>query len=281
MSGQSPEDYRKRQREFYQSNAVGWDVWAASVAEQSEGFNNPLIEAAGVAEGMKILDLASGAGEPALTVARLVGPAGHVTASDLSPAMLAIAEARAKEAGLANMDFEIGELDALPFDDDAFDAVISRFGIMYSPEPERALAEARRVTKSGGRIAFMVWGPIETNAMLWTVLDVGNRITGHFEGDELTHPFCYAGPGSLGRYFEGAGLSDVREEDHEFAPRIPKSVPFWQPLIGMNFGGALATMSEPEKAALEEAVASAFAPTLKDDKYHVSAHIRVISGACP
>ena len=66
MSGQSPEDYRKRQREFYQSNAVGWDVWAASVAEQSEGFNNPLIEAAGVAEGMKILDLASGAGEPAL-----------------------------------------------------------------------------------------------------------------------------------------------------------------------------------------------------------------------
>lgn len=281
MSGQSPEDYRKRQREFYQSNAVGWDVWAASVAEQSEGFNNPLIEAAGVAEGMKILDLASGAGEPALTVARLVGPAGHVTASDLSPAMLAIAEARAKEAGLANMDFEIGELDALPFDDDAFDAVISRFGIMYSPEPERALAEARRVTKSGGRIAFMVWGPIETNAMLWTVLDVGNRITGHFEGDELTHPFCYAEKGSLGRYFEGAGLSDVREEDHEFAPRIPKSVPFWQPLIGMNFGGALATMSEPEKAALEEAVASAFAPTLKDDKYHVSAHIRVISGACP
>lgn len=285
MSGQSPEDYRKRQREFYQSNAAGWDVWAASVAEQSEGFNNPLIEAAGIAQdtagGMRILDLASGAGEPALSVARLVGPAGHVTASDLSPAMLAIAEARAKQLGLTNMDFEIGEIDSMPFGDGAFDAVICRFGIMYSPEPERALAEARRVTKSGGRIAFMVWGPIAGNAMLWTVLDTGNRITGHFEAGELEHPFCYAEPGSLARYFEGAGLTDVKEEDHAFAPRIPQSVPFWKPLIGMNFGGALATMSDQEESALEDAVAAAFAPYLKDEKYHVSAHVRVISGVCP
>lgn len=285
MSGQSPEDYRKRQREFYDSNAGGWDVWAASVAEQSEGFNNPLIEAAGITEGaaggMKILDLASGAGEPALSVARLVGPAGHVTASDLSPAMLAIAQARAKQLGLANMAFKISEIDALAFDDDAFDAVICRFGIMYSPQPERALAEARRVTRPGGRVAFMVWGPIAGNAMLWTVLDVGNRLTGHFEGDELEHPFCYAEPGSLGRYFEGAGLTDVHEEDHTFAPRIPQSVPFWQPLIGMNFGGALDAMSDREKSALEDAIAAAFAPHLKDDKYHVSAHVRVISGVCP
>ena len=281
MAENSPGDYKKRQREFYDSNASGWDVWAASVAEQSEGFNNPLIEAAGIAEGKKILDLASGAGEPALSVARLVGPAGHVTASDLSPSMLAIAEARAKQAGLANMAFEISELDKMAFGDDAFDAVISRFGIMYSPQPERALAEARRVTKSGGRIAFMVWGPIGGNTMLWTVLETGNRLTGHFDAGELEHPFCYGEPGSLGRYFESAGLTGITEEDHEFAPRIPKSVPFWQPLIGMNFGGALATMTDQEKTALEDAIAAAFAPSLKDDKYHVSAHIRVISGTCP
>lgn len=281
MSGQSPEDYRKRQREFYESNAEGWDVWAASVAEQSESFNNPLIEAAGIAEGMKILDLASGAGEPALSVARLVGPAGHVTASDLSPAMLAIAETRAKESGLANMDFKISEIDEMVFDDDAFDAVICRFGIMYSPEPKRALAEARRVTRSGGRVAFMVWGPIESNTILWTVIETGNRLTSHFEGDEAVHPFCYAEPGVLARIFKSAGLTDVHEEDHAFAPRIPKSVPFWQPLIGMNFGGALATMSDQEKSALEDAIAAAYAPFLKDDKYHVSAHVRVISGTCP
>jgi len=281
MTAQSPEDYKKRQREFYDSNAGGWDVWAVSVAEQSEGFNNPLIEAAGIVEGAKILDLASGAGEPALTIARLVGEGGHVTASDLSPAMLAIVEARAKQLGLANMSFEISELDAMPFADGAFDAVISRFGIMYSPEPKRALAEARRVTRPGGRVAFMVWGPAEGNTMLWTVLESGNAVTGHFVGDELEHPMCYGEPGSLGRYFEGAGLIDIKEEDHVFAPRIPKSVPFWKPLIGMNFGGALANMSDPEETALEDAVAAAFAKYLKDDKYHVSAHVRVISGTCP
>ena len=60
-----------------------------------------------------------------------------------------------------------------------------------------------------------------------------------------------------------------------------EAVPFWQPLIGMNFGGALATMSDQEKSALEDAIAAAYAPFLKDDKYHVSAHVRVISGACP
>ena len=76
-------DYKQTQRELYASNAAGWDKWAEALADQAERLNLPLIEAADIRAGMAVLDLASGAGEPALTAAQAVGASGQVTATDL------------------------------------------------------------------------------------------------------------------------------------------------------------------------------------------------------
>ena len=209
MADLSVDDYKKRQLEIYQSNADGWEQWAAAVADQAESFNQPLIAAAGIAEGHKVLDLASGAGEPALSAAKAVGAKGHVTATDLSPAMLSVVERRAQALDLTNMSFEVADMEALPFEDDEFDAAICRFGFMYSPNPDRTLSGLRRVIRPGGRVALAVWGPTETNSLLWTVMRAANRETDFLSGDEMEHPFCYGAPESLTPLLSAASFVGV------------------------------------------------------------------------
>ena len=120
-----------------------------------------IVERAHVAPGMTVLDLASGHGEPAFALAAAVGPTGHVTATDQGPALLAIAEERARGEGLTNMTFRVADAHALPFPDGTFDRVTSRLGVMYFVELERAMQEVRRVLKPGGRVTFMAWGPLD------------------------------------------------------------------------------------------------------------------------
>ena len=104
------------------------------------------------------VDLASGPGEPAVTIARLVGPDGGVVATDLVEEMLAGARRRIAD-GVGNLEAQTADMQDLPFADGSFDRVTCRFGIMFAPEPARAFAEVRRVLRPGGKCAFMVWGP--------------------------------------------------------------------------------------------------------------------------
>ncbi len=99
---------------------------------------------------MKVLDLACGSGEPSLSLARAVGPMGHVIATDIVPGMLEIAEENARRKGLSNIEFRIADAEAIPFPDESFDVVTCRFGVMFFSDPERAMREARRVLKNDG-----------------------------------------------------------------------------------------------------------------------------------
>ena len=109
--------------------------------------------AAGIAPGMHVLDLGSGHGEPALTFACAVGTDGHVTATDLSAPMLALAQEQAAIAGLRNLTFTVTDAADLPFDDASFDAATSRFSMMYVMDAAAAYGDIRRVLKPDGRFA--------------------------------------------------------------------------------------------------------------------------------
>ena len=115
-----------------------------------------LLAHADIQPGMEVLDLASGTGDPAITIAGLVED-GHVTASDLSPAMLEACTEHAREAGLTNLTCQQADAESLPFADDSFDRVTSRLGIMYFVDVQTALAEIMRVLKPGGVATFLVW----------------------------------------------------------------------------------------------------------------------------
>lgn len=97
-----------------------------------------IVEETKLGSGMAVLDLASGTGDPALTLARLVAPRGRVIATDLSQGILDIAEMNARNEGLENIAFQQADAELLPFPDVSFDAVISRIGVMYFVDVQRA-----------------------------------------------------------------------------------------------------------------------------------------------
>ena len=144
---------------------AGWERaaahYASTFAEATRCFIDDLLDTAGVGAGMRVLDLACGPGIVAAAAAeRRALPVGV----DFSPVMIALAR-----AGHTGIRFEEGDAEALPFADGSFDAVVSNFGVHHVPEPIRALREAHRVLRSGGRVAFTAWtAPPENTA--WRLL---------------------------------------------------------------------------------------------------------------
>jgi ubiquinone/menaquinone biosynthesis C-methylase UbiE len=149
-----------------------FDIWAdrahieaygrahRQLAGWTAGLDHLLVKATGPCPGERVLDLASGTGLPALTLASVVGPQGHVVALDRSPGMLAFAAAEVDRLGLHNVRMEVADAHELPLPDEAFDLVTCRFGVNWFDDPRQALREAHRVLRPGGRVGFIVAGSV-------------------------------------------------------------------------------------------------------------------------
>jgi ubiquinone/menaquinone biosynthesis C-methylase UbiE len=275
MSAAEDTPDKKQTRDYWQDRGAYWDRNADAIAEMSDRLNQPLLDTIGVAAGQTVLDLASGAGEPALSIARRVGPAGRVTATDLAPAMLAGAERRAKAAGLGNVEFRIADMEAMPFADAAFDRVSCRFGIMFTTVPERALAETRRVLRPHGRAGFLVWGPRDDISQFQVFAAAAAKVFGPDAGLDLDWPFRFGRAGSLARLMTAVGFAGAEEHELRFEPRIPIGVPFWRPQVEMTFGPLLARADAARRAALEAALAEGFAAFRSGDHYQLRVHARI------
>jgi len=171
-----------------------------------------LVEYAHPKPGMKDLDLASGTGEPAISLALRVGSAGNVTALDLSADLLQIASERAQQRGLTNLLTRQADAHHLPFPDRTFDLVTSRFGVMFFADPVQALREARRVLKPGARACFLAWGPFEQPYWSSTMGVVARHVGGPAIAPGGADPFKFSAPGSLSAALQTAGFCDVEEE---------------------------------------------------------------------
>jgi SAM-dependent methyltransferase len=114
-----------------------------------------LVEAAGIGPGMRVLDVAAGTGNASLPAARR---GARVTASDLTPELLAAGRARARRDEL-ELEWIEADAESLPFEDASYDVVISAIGVMFAPRHERAAHELVRVTRPGGRLAVLSWTP--------------------------------------------------------------------------------------------------------------------------
>jgi ubiquinone/menaquinone biosynthesis C-methylase UbiE len=139
--------------------SVGWGRTAPETVATDDAQNQTLIGAAGIEPGMRVLDLASGAGDPAISIALRVGVDGFVAATDFSPEMLAVARRRASALGLDHVAFAVADMARLPFTGQSFDAVTCRCGVMFPDDRIAVATEARRVLTPGGRVAYLVWGP--------------------------------------------------------------------------------------------------------------------------
>jgi SAM-dependent methyltransferase len=151
-------EYRARQREAWAIGAAAWKRWWAPFEAGAERLSERIVHVAGVEPGMRVLDLCTGLGEPALRVARAVGARGSVVGADLARPMLEFARERASAAGLANVRFAEMEGEQLAFASHSFDAATFRWGPMLLDDPVAGLKEVRRVLKPGAHLGVSVWG---------------------------------------------------------------------------------------------------------------------------
>jgi SAM-dependent methyltransferase len=208
------ERFRGRLREEWTAEATvsAWRKWQAPLARFTRGATEALLEAAELGPAMRVLDLASGVGDPALSLAEAIGPSGHVVATDLNPGMLALAEELARERGLRSLEFGVADAEALPFLDESFDRVTCRFGVMFFPDQPKALGECRRVLKRGGRVAFVAWGNRE-QSFLGTTLGILSKYVEVPPLDpDAPHASMFGERGLLKSRLEASGFAQVRED---------------------------------------------------------------------
>jgi SAM-dependent methyltransferase len=214
-SANDTERFMAAQRAQWNDHADGWQTWCPQFEVFWQEITQLILAALEPQPGMRILDVASGVGQPALTLAALVGPSGSVIGIDLAAAMIAAARENARARGLANVVFQEAAAERMPFEDAAFDAVTCRCGVIYFADVGRGLREMRRVLRPDGRAVITAWGPIDRHVAgkVFAVLD---RYLPPPPPPELGAPNAnrFAEAGMLTAALEAAGFRDVQEAMH-------------------------------------------------------------------
>jgi len=273
MSAPDPakiEHYRERLREEWTQEATiaAWRKWQAALAEFTRGVTEAVLETAELRPGARVLDLASGVGDPSLSIAEAVGPAGHVTATDLSPGMIGLAKEIAEARGLRNIEFRVADVEKLPFPDQSFDAVTCRFGVMFFPDQLKAFRECLRVLKPGGRVAFAVWGKREQAFLGTTVGVLAKYVEMPAPDPDAPHAFMFGERGLLKSRMEAAGFAHVHEEARTVPARwVGSPEEYWQQFteVAAPFRPLIAQLM-PEMRARAEAEIMAGLRKLSDGR---------------
>ncbi|HEX2359231.1 MAG TPA: methyltransferase domain-containing protein [Solirubrobacterales bacterium] len=211
-----PGEFRAGQRTQWDSAATGWRKWSELIDSAASGISERLVELAGVKPGSRVLDIAAGYGEPALTAAELAGPEGSVVATDISAEMLAYGRERAAAAGLENIEFVEADASSLDFPEDSFDAALSRFGIIFEPDGEGAAARVRGFLRPGGKMAIASWGlPEQVPFLAIPMKTVMERLEVPPPPPGTPGPLSRPTPEAIGGLLEGGGFSDVEVEEAE------------------------------------------------------------------
>ena len=216
MTPFDPQQWKARQRQEWDSVSSGWRTWWETFERAAQPLSDHLIALAHIEPGQRVLDIATGIGEPAATAARRVGPTGQVVAIDQSPQMLAIARERVAALGLQNVQFL--ELDAEQLDllEGRFDAALCRWGLMYLPHLAPALDGVRQRLLPSGRFVAAVWPtpskvPVLSlpRAVITQYIEVPSPPPG------MLGPFSLSDIGVLEQALAQVGFSEVRSESME------------------------------------------------------------------
>jgi SAM-dependent methyltransferase len=207
-----------------QYRLVASEKWKAKSAAMGQPVTDALVEYAQPAPGMRVLDLASGTGEPAISLAARVGEQGHVTALDLSAELLEVAAQRARARGFTHFTTQQADAHSLPFPDNSFDLATSRFGVMFFRDPVVALRELYRVLRPGARACFLAWGSFDQPYWQSMMGVVHRHVGGPLLVPGGADPFRFSEAGSLSTVLCGAGFADVEEETKTLPWTWPGSV---------------------------------------------------------
>jgi SAM-dependent methyltransferase len=236
---------------------AAWRTWGRGNIRAQADATDALIREAGIEPGHSVLDVAGGGGDPSLAVARIVGSAGSVTVTDVSPGMLETARLFAEEEGLDNIDYCETDAIGLPFDDATFDRAVCRCAVMFFADLDRSLREICRVLKPGGRAAFLAWRHVQGIPLFSSIFGPMAKYMDSPPAPPppgTPWPFKFADDGVLSEALTAAGYEDVRESTLVAAYRWPG--PSEQVLEMMQEMGGLKPMLADLPADRREALLS-------------------------
>jgi ubiquinone/menaquinone biosynthesis C-methylase UbiE len=240
-----------------------------------------------VAEGLigsrhAVLDIATGPGEPALSIAALVGPEGKVFGVDPIPEMVAAARRATGHLGFRNTQFDVAFADHLPFPADTFDAVVSRFGVMFFPSPVDAIREMLRVLKPGRKLALAVWDFAERNPFFYALQRVIEKyVDSTPPAPDDPDAFRFASPGKLRDVLREAGAIAASERPLEFTIQAPLSVEdFWTLRCEMSekLREKVAMLSKERLIEVKRQCLEAFREYSTENGIRFPAQVLIVSG---
>ena len=268
----------------WRGSAPFWEKHRDIIRGMFAPITQALIEDAEIGTQDSVLDVATGPGEPALSVAAVVGPNGKVFGVDAIHGMVAAARTEAQRLGLKNAKFDVAFADDLPFAANTFDSVISRFGVMFFPSPEDAVREILRVLKPGRKLAFAVWHFAERNPFHSALSRVMDRYvySPPLEPDALD-AFRFAPRGKLLKVFSEAGVAAPSERLLQFKIEAAAvSVEdFWNLRREMSekLSEKFATLSEEQKLNVNEEMLSSLVEYSTANGMSFPAEVLIVSGS--
>jgi ubiquinone/menaquinone biosynthesis C-methylase UbiE len=265
----------------WDQSAPYWEKHRDVIRKMFAPITEALIEHAGISSGHNALDIGTGPGEPALTVATF-GKAVKVWGIDPTPEMIAAAQRAALREGLQNVEFQVATADHLPFPSETFDAVVSRFAIMFFPFPLEAIRETLRTLKRGGRLAFAVWSFEERNPFHYRLSRILDRYVPVSPAADRSDAFRFAPPGALLKIFNQAGAIETSEHLLEFKIEAPLSVErFWELRSEMSdkLRSRVKQLSAEQTAELRIHAIEALRPYATNQGISMPAEVLIVSGS--
>lgn len=208
-----PIQYKETTREQWQTAAEPWYRWGPTLEKWLGQATETMLDMAAIGPGDRVLDVAAGAGGQTLEAARRVGPSGYVLATDISSNILEFASEAARQEGLSNIETRVVDGENLELEEGSFDAVISRVGLIYFPDQQKALTGMHRVLRAGGKIAAIVYSTAENNKFFSIPVSIIRRraqLPPPLPGQP--GPFSLGGPGVLEEVYRRAGFQEVRTQ---------------------------------------------------------------------
>lgn len=269
----------------WRESAPFWEKHAPTIRTMFAPLTRALVEEAGIVTGHAVLDVAGGPGEPSLTIAEIVGPSGSVTCTDAVAEMVASAKSEAQRRGLTNIVFRQCTANSLPFDNDSFDATVSRLGVMFFPDPIAGLQEMLRVTRPRGAVSLAVWHRSELNPFSYIVTKaVALYAPASPAPAGAPDAFRFAEPGGLAAVLREAGANTVRERLLKFKIEAPISpAGFWE--MRSETSGTLreklTKLSAEEKTEVARAVQEAAREFFPNNQMSFPAQVLIVTGTKP
>jgi ubiquinone/menaquinone biosynthesis C-methylase UbiE len=250
------EQIRDRQKAAWNEFSPGWRKWDAFNMAFLRPMGEQIISELRLKPRDAVLDVATGTGEPGLSIAAAL-PDGRVVGTDLAEGMLAIAKGRASERGLSNYETRTADVSALPFPDATFDAVSCRMGFMFFPDLMIGAREMVRVLKPGGHLAASVWDAGSLNP--WNSLMMGviqRHVALPPPSPETPGMFRCAPPGLLAGVLRDVGLVNVTERLVSGQVTYDDTAHYWTMMteVAAPVVGALRQASVAVQAKIKEEV---------------------------